>query len=116
MNMTNEIPKGLRNLRALAFIGLFFSLAGLFALATLLQNPFSFAFLIIGIIFYVSLILAINKHNKVLFKVTCISLGLLILSSVAFLVMLKAPNTAIRLLIEIAVFSYLWKNKNYFSA
>lgn len=114
--MINSIPKGLKNLRALAFIGLFFTLLGLFAFAALLQNPLLLTFFIVGITFYVSLILAINKHSKVLFNTACISLGFLLISTVALLIMLKTPNTAIRLVIEIFVLSYLLKNKNYFSA
>jgi hypothetical protein len=114
--MTNKIPAGLKVLRAIAFLGLFISLIGLFALSTLLQNPLSLAFLMIGIFFYISLILAINKRSKTLFNTTYISLGILILSSFAFLIILNASNTVIRLLIEIVILVYLWKNKNYFSA
>lgn len=113
--MENEIPIGLRVVRALAFLGLFFGLFGLFALATMVQNPLALIIFVVGLVFYICLILAINKHNKILFKITCVSLGLLILTSIVLLIMLKTPHTAIRILIEVALLGYLWKNKKYFS-
>ena len=115
--MKNETPAGLKVIRVLAFLGLFLLvLLGLPSLSVMLQNLVLLAVFVVGLVFYVSLILAINKRNNALFKVTCVSLGLLILTSIVLLVMLKNPNTAIRTLIEFALLVYLWENKNYFSA
>lgn len=113
--MKNEIPTGLRAIRAFAYLGLFFSVIGLFALSAIVQNPIVLMMLIAGFIFYIALIIAITKRNKTLFIVCCVMTAIAILTSIALLFILKAPHTAVRILIEIALLSYLWKNKKYFS-
>lgn len=116
IHMPNKIPNGLRNLRSLAFIGLFLTLINLFQFVALVQQPISLVFFVIGVVFYISLISAINKRSRKWLNITFATLIILILSSVVFLIALQSPTTAIRLLIEIIVFGYLWKEKQFFSA
>jgi len=114
--MKDEIPGGLRVIRVFAFLGAFFtSLFGLFSFALILKNPLSLAVLVVGLVFYISLILAINKHNKILFRTALVSLVLLIITSIALLIILQSSNTGIRILIEVALLSYLLMKKDYFS-
>ena len=88
----------------------------LFRSAALVQQPISLIFFVIGVVFYTSLISAINKRSRKWLNIALATLIALILSSVIFLITLQAPATAIRLLIEIIVFGYLWKRRGYFSS
>jgi hypothetical protein len=120
--MENKIPTSLRIIRVLAILAIvlgfltFISFSTILGLSTMINMTIIIVGYVIGLAFEILVILSINRRKKALYNTVCAVTALLVLISIAEIIMLQNSSQAIRIVVELALLYFFWKNKSYFSA
>ncbi len=113
--MKKNIPLGLKIVRVLVFIWLALLLFALVTVGSAILDPRLFIYSIVALVFYVSLIMAINKAKRKLLILTCVSLIVLMAIEIALYIMMSKAPVGFQNLIGVILLGYLWKKRDYFS-
>jgi len=118
-----KIPIGMQLIRIFASIGFVITIAEVtsffvnkeFSTLSTLMNITFFTLITVGLVYAINTIVAISNRNKKALYISCISLSLLMVFSIASFAINAQTTTAVRIGIELLLLVYMLKNTDYFT-